>query len=98
MAAHRVPDRVRVGDVEVGAAGGGDGQVRPGPQHGEQVPPEHPARAGDQDPGHSGPAVFNGSHQARLSRYQRTVSARPRSRSMLGAYPSSLLILPMSSE
>lgn len=92
------PDRSGVGDVQLGAGDGGHLEVVPGGQHGEQVPAEHAARTGDEDPGHAAGAVFSGSHQARLSRYQATVWARPRSRSMLGAYPSSVLILLMSSE
>ncbi len=85
-----------VGDVQVGAGGGGDLVVRPRFDDVDQVASEHPAGPGHQEP-HAF-AAFSGSHQARLSRYHLTVSASPVSRVMLGAYPSSLLILVMSRE
>ncbi|CAM5307886.1 hypothetical protein SFUMM280S_10780 [Streptomyces fumanus] len=75
----------RFGDVQVGAAGGDHVLAAPG-QLRDHVPAEHAARAGDQPPHVGSPVTrrFSGSHQARLSRYQATVSARPVAKSRRG--------------
>ena len=84
-------DRGPVGDVELPAAQAGrllTGLL----QGGEQVPAEHPTRAGDDPPGH-GPAAgvsgagwpFSGCHHQRLSRYQSTVARRPSVKGIRGA-------------
>src|SRR5690606_25793530 len=71
-------DGVGGGDVEGGPVEAGDLLAAPG-EGVDDVPAEHAGGPGDQ-PAHDRPPVtrcFSGSHQARLSRYQATVSARP---------------------
>lgn len=53
---------------------------------GQDVPAEHSGGSGDQPDGaHSAALSFSGSHQARLSRYHCTVSARPVRKSLRGS-------------
>ncbi|GAA5001810.1 hypothetical protein GCM10025734_37880 [Kitasatospora paranensis] len=85
MAGDGGADGVGVRHVEGGPVEPG-GLAPGGVEDGEQVPPEHPARAGDQDGAHARAArALSGSHQARLSRYQAMVSARPSAKETCGS-------------
>ncbi len=76
-------DRRRVRDVEVGTTERGDVTTL---QRVLQVATEHAGGAGDQVAGHARAArSFSGSHQARLSRYHCTTSARPCSNGTCGS-------------
>src|SRR5690606_25561925 len=98
---HGGDDLPRARHVQLGTAGRADIGTRllclpvqlssqlPGPARDQQRQRRHsssPAR------------LRNGSHQLRLSLYQRTVSAKPSVNGTAGRYPNSVLIVVMSTE
>ena len=60
----------------------------------DDLAPDHPTRAGDDDP-HG--RAFNGSHHARLARYHSTVSASASSSVRVRFQPSAVILV-MSTE
>lgn len=77
--------RLRVGDVQCRPVRGDRGDVLTG-EPGQDVLAQHPGGSGDQPDGaHRAARSFSGSHQARLSRYHCTVSARPVRKSLRGS-------------
>src|SRR5690606_27962380 len=104
--AHGGHDLARAGDVELGAARGEHLGARL-PRLLVQLLSQLPGSARDQQRQCLHAVAFirpasarlrNGSHQLRLSTYQRTVAASPSVNGTAGRYPNAELILLMSTE